>query len=100
MQLVFLNIFVFSSSIQRIVFLFCPYNRKQCCLNYSLVMILLELDHILLRPLVCLLSQNCLASLTYNLTGVSLCTYLTALLPVVTDIQLGRSLAVYFPDSS
>ena len=54
----------------------------------------------------CLLSLNCSANLTYNLTGVWPCTYMTALVPTVTellcqfDVQLGRSLTLYLHNSS
>ena len=69
-------------------------------------MILFEFDHVLLLPLLCLLSQNCLASLTYSLAGVWPCAYVTALGSAVSellcqfDVQLDRSLAVYLHSSS
>ena len=65
-----------------------------------------ESGHVLTWQLLCLLLQNCSASLTYNLAWVWPCAHLTTLVPTVTellcqfDIQLSMSLAMCSPDNS
>ena len=91
----------FDGQLDRSFAVYLPNSSCACCYRHTAWQ---EFGRVLNRQLLGLLSQNHSASLTYNLTGVWLCTYPTALVSAVTellnqfDIQLCRSL--YLHDGS